>query len=671
MKSLPLPALCALLCCAVPAAAQVWQSWEAAYNGSPSGSDLAYSVAVDPQGNVLVTGESDGPGSLSDIVTLKYDPAGFLLWEARYDGPAQGEDRGLAVAADSGGNVYVTGTSAAPGTGLDFVTLKYSPAGTLLWHARYDGPAGGTDRAAGLAVDDSGVVVCGESQGLGTGYDFAVIRYAEGGTVRWVQRYDGPAHGDDYPAGLALDGSGRAYVTGASPGAGTGGDWATLAFDEQGLPRWTARFNSAADFYEEPAGLAVDSAGWAVVTGYSEGFGTRQDFVTIRYDADGQQQWLAHYDGPGSADDIPTGVAYDPYGNVIVTGRTWDETNLYDFTAVKYTPQGQQVWLTRQDGPGGYDSPNAMALDAAGSAYLAGFTNVASGANYFVVKFDASGGVPWTAMWSSPGGAVDLAQGVAVDALSRVFVTGSRWGVGNWDYGTVCYSQGDPPSVTLTPVNPPIQIAAGGGGFDFQAALSNPAATPQWCDAWIMVRLPDQAWFGPVLGPLALELPGGAALSRLRTQTVPASAAAGEYYYCGCVGDYPGVAWDSSGFSFSKLGAGDGGLETGENWPCTGDPFPGERGSQTALLPSGLTLSASPNPFNPTTALSYELRAASHVSLRVYDTAGREVAELVDGWREAGSHEVTFDAYGLAGGIYFTRLEAGETTLVMKLILLK
>jgi len=57
--------------------------------------------------------------------------------------------------------------------------------------------------------------------------------------------------------------------------------------------------------------------------------------------------------------------------------------------------------------------------------------------------------------------------------------------------------------------------------------------------------------------------------------------------------------------------------------------------------------------------------------LRVYDAAGRLVATLVDGWREAGAHEVTFDATGLAAGIYFARLEAGEYVGVEKLILLK
>jgi hypothetical protein len=78
-----------------------------------------------------------------------------------------------------------------------------------------------------------------------------------------------------------------------------------------------------------------------------------------------------------------------------------------------------------------------------------------------------------------------------------------------------------------------------------------------------------------------------------------------------------------------------------------------------------------PNPFNPSTAIRYELRAASHVSLKVYDTSGRVVATLVDGWRQAGEHRATFDGSGLAAGVYLVRLEAGGATATQKVVLLK
>jgi hypothetical protein len=85
---------------------------------------------------------------------------------------------------------------------------------------------------------------------------------------------------------------------------------------------------------------------------------------------------------------------------------------------------------------------------------------------------------------------------------------------------------------------------------------------------------------------------------------------------------------------------------------------------------------AYPNPFNPSTVIRYELRAASRVSLRVYDTAGREVRTLVEGWRAAGNHEVTFEGADLPSGVYLLRLETSglrqpRLREVRKLILLK
>ncbi len=78
-----------------------------------------------------------------------------------------------------------------------------------------------------------------------------------------------------------------------------------------------------------------------------------------------------------------------------------------------------------------------------------------------------------------------------------------------------------------------------------------------------------------------------------------------------------------------------------------------------------------PNPFNPTTAISYELSANSQVSLKVYDILGREVATLVNGKENAGSHSVTFDGSRLASGVYFYRLEAGAFSDTKKLMLVR
>ncbi len=90
-----------------------------------------------------------------------------------------------------------------------------------------------------------------------------------------------------------------------------------------------------------------------------------------------------------------------------------------------------------------------------------------------------------------------------------------------------------------------------------------------------------------------------------------------------------------------------------------------------ALTDGYQLLEAYPNPFNPTTTLSFELPDAGFVTLAVYDVSGRQVAELVDGWRGAGTHEVTFDASNLASGVYIYKLTAGNYTASCKMVLMR
>ncbi len=78
-----------------------------------------------------------------------------------------------------------------------------------------------------------------------------------------------------------------------------------------------------------------------------------------------------------------------------------------------------------------------------------------------------------------------------------------------------------------------------------------------------------------------------------------------------------------------------------------------------------------PNPFNPVTTIAYGLAKPAHVTIRVYDVSGREVRTLVDTDLEPGRYQETLDAAGLAGGVYFARMTAGDFTETMKLVLLK
>lgn len=226
--------------------------------------------------------------------------------------------------------------------------------------------------------------------------------------------------------------------------------------------------------------------------------------------------------------------------------------------------------------------------------------------------------------------------------------------------------------ITVTPINPPIVIPAGGGSFSFTVGLSNAGTSPAAADAWMDVVLPNGSVFGPTLGPVNLTLPAGFSLQRNRSQNVPGNAPAGTYRYRGNAGIYPTAIYDSSSFSFSKIGSALSALYT--DWDNYGEPW----GEESAANSAGQTqpeeyavYPAHPNPFNPRTIIGFALPKAERIRIAVFDIAGRQVAVLVDGRREAGRHEVVFDGSGLASGVYICRLQAGGYSAGLKMVLMK
>jgi len=222
--------------------------------------------------------------------------------------------------------------------------------------------------------------------------------------------------------------------------------------------------------------------------------------------------------------------------------------------------------------------------------------------------------------------------------------------------------------IVLTPVNPPIVIPAGGGSFSYNVNIHNGESTSQSFAAWIMAELPSGTMLGPLLGPVNLTLASGATLLRTRNQSVPGSAPSGVYTYIGYVGAYPDAKYDSSYFNFTKSAA-DNGSSWVNDFANTGEPFEVD---QMAQSPAQFALLRNfPNPFNASTTIRFQLPEASLVKLDVYDVSGRWVSTLVDGWREAGSHEVAFDGSNLASGVYIYYLTAGQFNASGKMVLMK
>jgi Concanavalin A-like lectin/glucanases superfamily/Beta-propeller repeat len=431
----------------------------ATYLGGNS-TDQGFGVAVDAAGNAYITGlawsastfpvtsgafNTTGSGSY-DVFVTKLSADGTQVLYSTFLG-GSGDDRGYGIALDGSGNAYVTGrttsndfaitTGAAQSTfgggTFDGFIAKLNSAGNALEHSTYLGGSGNENNTgyngynnATIAVDSLGnawVTGMTESNDFFTtanafqtgspgGRDAFVTRINAAGTAFDYSTYLGGS-GDDRGAAIAVDSSGKAYVTGFT----ISGNFAISAgaFQTTNSGSWDA-FVSKIDPTQSGAASLV----------YSSYLG-------------------------GTLDDFGQGIAVDAAGNAYLTGLvntggtgfpttpgTLQPTGAGGFDAfiTKVNPTGTALVYSTFYGGSGDDRGQAIAVDAAGRAYVTGFTSSADlplvnpvRAGYsgswdpFVLKLTADGSTPYISTYLT-GTGDDRGQGIALDAAGHIYVVG-------------------------------------------------------------------------------------------------------------------------------------------------------------------------------------------------------------------------------------------------------
>jgi Beta-propeller repeat len=465
----------------VAPAAGVYEAWVARYNGPANGYDEARTIALDNSGNVYVGGYSWGSGTGTDYTTVKYNSVGNEGWVTRYNGPVNGDDQLNAIAVDGSGNVYVTGFSVVDNNShFDCATIKYNSAGQEQWVAHYTAPSGYAAGGA-IALDGSGNVYVAAEAAIPNDPNtrFCVtIKYNAAGEEQWVSEYDGGMN-NNQPAAIAVDSATNVYVTGhirACPAD----DYLTLKYDSAGQEQWVARYQGPGTGGDSANALAVDDSGNVYVAGTSYTSGISSS--TIKYNSAGQQQWVARYDQGGY--DEAHALAIDGSGNVYVTGAIADPNAYPDYGTIKYNAAGQQQWMARYSAPSAnsFDSANAIAVDAGGNVYVTGRSagpGIYSYPDYATIKYDSTGQQQWVVRYNGPGDTDDQAVAIAVDKLGNVYVTGTS----NGDYVTIKYGQGASPTPTVTPTPTPTPTPT----FTPTPSMTpspSPTPTPPECSPW-------------------------------------------------------------------------------------------------------------------------------------------------------------------------------------------
>ncbi len=392
-------------------------------SGGGSDSDIGFAVAADAAGNAVVAGRVAGQAALAgaapapagdlDAAVAGFDPDGRLLWLRRPGGV--GRDTARDVAIDANGNALVTGFFRDTGTfggatadsagHRDMFVAKYDPAGQLVWLRRAGGPL--IDEGRGVAADGTGnVFVTGGFEGQAgfaddltvtadDGGQAFVAKYDSGGTPLWVRQVGGNKRA--WGNTVATDSAGNVVIGGAFAEKATVGD-ATLAsagdldiflakYDPDGNPIW-ARSGGGPN-RDMAYSVTVDLADNVLVAGKFHRMANfdavqlnsvgGKDAFLAKYAPDGTLVWAVSIGSRG--DDAAHGVTTDDSGNVLLTGTFRDRMTVGgttltaaggdDIFVAVFGANGTPLWARSFGGPDD-DNGFGIAADGRGGAYVTG-----------------------------------------------------------------------------------------------------------------------------------------------------------------------------------------------------------------------------------------------------------------------------------------------------------
>ncbi len=198
--------------------------WIRHYNGpgpAPLADDIPFALTTDNNANVYVTGASQDPSSTYNCATVKYDSSGNIVWISRIYPPVVGYD----IEVDKFQNVYITGRS--DGTNN---TLKLDINGNVIWSRTYPTTNGFARNYAVLVLDSAKNIYVTANIDSNSYTRYGAIKYDNNGNQLFIVNYTYPGNHFNYVYDMFVDKKGTVYLTGTSQGSGTYYDYATVKY---------------------------------------------------------------------------------------------------------------------------------------------------------------------------------------------------------------------------------------------------------------------------------------------------------------------------------------------------------------------------------------------------------------------------------------------------------
>jgi murein DD-endopeptidase MepM/ murein hydrolase activator NlpD len=356
-----------------------------------------------------------------------------------------GVDYADSVAKDSQGNVYVGGgTNSFGAGGTDVLLLKYDPAGNLLWSKTWGGASDEYATAVGVGPDGF-LYVTGGTFSFGAGwFDIFLLKLDLQGNIVWATTWGGGSY--DVGHDIGFDSAGNIYVVGEEYSFGPCCSSAVLLkfTPSGGAPIWTAAWKGPAT-YDTGYSLAVDSNGNVIVAGISWDYSAsplHNSILLVKYDAAGNYVWSKNWATPMPGQDESwsfRGVTTDAAGNIYVGNRHANNCPTTDFSScdfdnliIKVDAGGNFQWARLWGGPG-YDNAGSLAIDPAGHLLVSAIGNVFGTPELSLLSFDTSGTVLLKTVWNTKTAPTINWAGMALDETGIAVIAAAGFNnSGSW-----------------------------------------------------------------------------------------------------------------------------------------------------------------------------------------------------------------------------------------------
>ena len=380
--------------------------WASPYDGR-SGSDIVKSMAVDGNGNIYLSVESNGSSSIA-FATIKYKPDGSTVWIKEYTAHDTSTVPQCMV-MDKDAILYITGRInnysgfVFGNNSSDLLTIKYDSLGNLLWAERYNDATSANSYESGnhiLADEGANVYITGETASTTGGIsDIITIKYDSGGNQLWANNYSGTGGvSSDKGWRLGIDGNKNVYVLGQSVLNTNSDPPVLIKYSANGVLQWTLSVNNGTSISMPSNNIVTDNEGNSYVYGTGN---------LVKYNTLGVQQWVAQNVGGYSGYYNNVSPVYseamflDHCGNIFIAGNKQKSTSPATVMAVsKYSNEGDLLWSDFSDPPPSvYSNDNGFGViaDEKGSIYATGYVSATTDST-----------TSWTVKYSPPAFNVDF-----------------------------------------------------------------------------------------------------------------------------------------------------------------------------------------------------------------------------------------------------------------------